>query len=426
LAGNRGGRLDSALAGEVARSLLVDRLDVPPGTFAPPDFAAEPYQTPDGGLGLLPYGSSDLELSTMAALGGRAKVDGPRLASYVRSVYESDKETRERRMIALAGLGALGEPVLPELRAASTNPHLTIRERLFVGIGAARAGDARTARAVIDDLIASHGESVDGRTRLRVGDTADDITSATALAAVLAASVGDERAPGLWAYVSANPPAETVLDLDAVTYVTATLDWLKFEPARFAWSLGEERTTVDLAPGATAAFTLSPSQLDDFVIERLDGSIGVSTSWREPVDPDTLAPDPDVSISRSLHGTGALSADDLVMVRLILTFEPGAARTCNEVTDHVPSGLVPVGNLAAWVDPNSEQPTLLYTLPYSQANQIVRWCAQPTVSNRIVELRYYARVITPGRYAWEPSIVDSATASGHATVSHADTIEIRE
>ena len=423
VAGDRGGRLDNALAAEVARSLLVDRYHVAPDMVPASDFAVEPYQTPDGGLALLPYASSDLEVSTLAALAGRAQIDGPRLEAYLRFIQETDP-SRERRMIALAGLAGLGAPVLPELRSAATDSQLTVRERLYVGIGAARAGDARLARDVIQDLVARYGEQSGDRIRLRVGTTADDTTTATALMAVLAASVGDDRATSFWAYVSANPPTEVVLDLQAVAYVAATLDWLEPAPARFAWSLGQERTTVDLAPGATVAFSLTPSQLAVFTIELVDGRIGVSTSWRGAADPGATEPDPDVSVDRSMTPAGRLSSGDLVIVRLRVTFSAHAPRTCHEVTDHVPSGLVPIGNLAAWAEPDSGGAQSRFILPYAQAGQVVRWCAEPTAKTRVVELRYYARVITPGLYAWEPSVVDSETAAGRATVTHGGTIQI--
>ena len=107
-----------------------------------------------------------------------------------------------------------------------------------------------------------------------------------------------------------------------------------------------------------------------------------------------------------------------------MTFSSRAANQCHEVIDHVPSGLVPVGNLAAWVDPNADEPRPEFVSPYSQESQIVRWCAEPSKLRRSVELRYYARVITPGRFAWEPSIVDSATDAGHATLTKAATIEV--
>ena len=127
-----------------------------------------------------------------------------------------------------------------------------------------------------------------------------------------------------------------------------------------------------------------------------------------------------------MESAGKLSADDLVTVRLIVTFKPGAAKTCHEVIDHVPSGLVPVGNLAAWIDPDSEETRLPYTLPYLQTSQTVRWCAEPSRTSRVVELRYFARVITPGSYVWEPSIVDSATAGGRASLTAGSTIDIRQ
>jgi uncharacterized protein YfaS (alpha-2-macroglobulin family) len=40
-------------------------------------------------------------------------------------------------------------------------------------------------------------------------------------------------------------------------------------------------------------------------------------------------------------------------------------------------------------------------------------------------LRYFARVITPGRYVWEPAIVESRTAPDRAAMTKEVAIRIR-
>ena len=151
LAAGGGARLDRGLAADIARSILArsfgtqEAIDVG-GTFDPTRYQSDN----DGGLALLPYSSSDLELSTLVALMAPDRVDRSRLGSYLRSIRSATDETRERQIFALAGLAALGDPLIPEIRTAAADPDLTDRERLMLGLGAAAIGDATTARTIAD------------------------------------------------------------------------------------------------------------------------------------------------------------------------------------------------------------------------------------------------------------------------------------
>ena len=40
-------------------------------------------------------------------------------------------------------------------------------------------------------------------------------------------------------------------------------------------------------------------------------------------------------------------------------------------------------------------------------------------------LRYYARVVTPGTYAWEPAVAESRSQDGRASLTPARKIVIR-
>jgi hypothetical protein len=157
LTGVESARLERTLAAAVAATIASERFD-----FAEPvsssEFDGETFQTGEGGLGILPYAGADLEASALAALVAPDRFDVDRLEQYLSSVAASDKETRERRNVALAGLGGLRAAVLPRIRAAAADPALTVRERLWLGLGAAALGDAATARSIGASLEAEHGE----------------------------------------------------------------------------------------------------------------------------------------------------------------------------------------------------------------------------------------------------------------------------
>ena len=425
LAEGGGARLDRGLAAEVARSILArsfgstDASDVG-GTFDPTR-----YQGDDGGLALLPYSSSDLELSTLVALMAPEGVDRAHLGSYLREIRTATDETRERQTFALAGLAALGDPLIPALRLAAADPNLTDRERLMLGLGAAASGDAATARTIAATLIADHGERAGDQARLRVGTTSDDITEATALMAVLLADLGDHRAPAFWAYVADNPGVDRLDVLPAVAFVGHELERLPVTPAAFTYRIGGATTHVDLEPGRAFELDLTAAELATLTIEPITGTLGVTTTWQAPIAPTDVAADPDMTLARTSR-PATVGSGDLVVVTLDVTFDAQAAAGCHQVTELVPSGLTPVGSLAVWPDTEDDgTSTFVDTVfPYDQSGPRVFFCAAPDPRYPTIHLRYVARVVTPGTYAWEPAIAASRSHAGQAAMTSAGTIVI--
>ena len=418
-------RLERRLAATVAASLVRDRYGLADAaTLA--EFDRATYQRDDGGVGILPYSSSDVGTSALVALVAPDRIDGDRLAEYLSEVISDPKATRERRLFALAGLAGLHEPVLPRVRAAAADPDLTVREQLMLGLGAAALGDAATARTIAARLVSQSAEVTADLARLRVGKTSADITAATALMAMLTAATGDVLAPRFWATIEADPGTEAPYALHAVGFVTRLLERGALRAASFAYTIGETRETVALDPGDTFHLSLAPMQFAALTIEPLSGRVGVTTSWAESVKPSAVPKDPDIKISRKITPSGTVGAAKLVRVDLTVELGPKAPTGCHLVTDLVPSGLVPVGHLEGWVDPNQEEVvrrTVDY--PFAQVGQRVSFCAERTAKSRVAHLRYFARVVTTGTYAWEPAIAESRTKAGRAALTGATVVRIR-
>jgi hypothetical protein len=420
-------RLERALAASVASSLARDRLDLG-DSVGTVDFDGTKYQTPDRGLAILPFASSDLETTGLAALVAPDRFDRPGLRSYLSNVAGDSRDTRERRNYALAGQAGLGAPVLPAIRAAASDPGLTVRERLMLGLGAAALGDGALARSIAASLIDGFGESVADQARLRVGDSPDDVAAATALMAMLTASIGDPLAPRFWAYVEANPGKETSHELQAVGFVTRMLDHIALTPAAFAYEIGGKRTVVELDRGETFQMAVTRDQLASLTIEPISGEIGATTSWREPVAASAFEPDPDITIEREVTPRGTIKPADLVTVDLLVDLGADAPAGCHTVTDLAPSGLVPVGSLRAWIDPDADQTAASdATYPYAQMGQRVFFCAEwvPATPSGNVRLRYVARVVTAGTYTWEPAVVESRTGANRAALTAPTIVAIR-
>ena len=419
-----GARFEQAFSAAMANGILVDRFKIDAEALDATTFAVDRYQGNDG-ISILPYASADLELSAFVAIVGPDRVNRGRLGSYLRAIAAATDATRERKALATAGLAGLGDPVLPEIQRLAADPGLTVRERLYVGIGAAAAGDIRTARSVAAALIAAGGEQVGTVARLRAGSSAADTTTATALMAVLAAMIGDDRAPAFWEYVTANPDPDQLQSLRGLAFVSASLQRVGHEPASFAWTVDGKRAVVDLAGGNAFQMSLTPSQAATLSIERVSGSIDVLAGWRDATVPSAFQPDPDVTIERSIRPSPTVDASDLVVVDLHVSYRNLAAKGCHDVVELVPSGLTPVGPSAAWVDPNTERSAYVDAYgPYDQSASTVRFCASPDTSFPDQTLRYFARVITPGTYVWEPAIVQSVSQTGRAALTPATSITI--
>ncbi len=429
LAGETGVRLDQALSAELARSALISVFRVEAATLPASGVVGQRYQKPGGGVSLLPYGGVDLQLTSMVAIVAPDRFDRVGLASYLSDVLADPKSTRERRAYALAGLAGLGRPVLRDIRARAEATDLTIRERLILGLGAAALGDGATARSIERALADEYLESLGEQARLRVGSTPDDMTTASAMMAVLAAWNGSAIAPALWDYVTANAAEDEFLGLHGVAFATRMLARSSAKPARFAYAVAGKREVIDLAQGDAFSLTLSAAQRATLAFEALSGDIGVASTWQEPTKATSFTTDPDVSIRREVKPSGKIDTGDLVRVDLMVTFGPRAASGCRQVTDLVPSGLFAVGILADWPGARDEDeapsPPAGVTSPYEQAGQRVSFCAEPTTKRRTVDLRYYTRVVTPGTYRWEPAIVQASGASDRASLTSGRTVTVR-
>jgi hypothetical protein len=422
LAGSAGARVDQALAADLAREMLIEEFQRDPSKLPPSSFDGSRYQTNDGQVALLPYSGGDLGLTARVALVAPDRFDGARLRQALNSVRDDAQATRERKLLALAGLASLGDPVLPAIRDAAADPDLTVRERLYLALAAASAGDDATARTIERELLGSAGERLGPWLRLRVGDDLDDTIEATSLLALVAAGVGDPLAISLQAYVDANPPSESLTSLEQVTFARALLARLPAAPARFAYTVEGRRAVVDLEAAGSFNLTLTPTQALTLRLEPLGGEVAVATSWQVPATTAEMTRDPAVTIERTITPAGEIGDDQTVAVTLSVRLGAQSLRGCYSVTDLVPSGLVPVARLETW--PNEEEEATDIVPPYLIQGQRVEFCAYRDSRRPTVRLRYIAHVVSTGVFVWEPSIIQASEAAQSGSFTAEQSISI--
>jgi hypothetical protein len=397
LATARSARFDRSLAADLARAILIDEYGVDPATLPATSFDVFAYQR--GLIALLPYASGDLELSALAALVASDRLDAASLRSSALDAASAPESTRERRIVALALLAALGDAVLDELRSYAP-AELTIREQLWLALGVAAAGDELGARTIERELLEAYGQRFGPWVRLEVGSSLEDTLEAAGLLLVLSSRLGEPFARDVARYLADHPSRWRSFALHQVAYVQAMLERLPSAAARFAWTVGGERHEVELEPGEAYPMVLTAAQRATLALESLAGELAVVATWTSS---DTPLPTGDqVTISRTIMPANDAPDNRLVRVVITVSFAAQAPASCWQITDIAPSGLAPLQRRWAWEDNEDGLG------PYEIEAGRLSWCASPRSDERTFS--YVARVVTPGTYRWEPAVIRSAYA----------------
>jgi hypothetical protein len=413
LAYTSGDRVDQALARDLAGQMLAAYFDEGPPPA--PSFNGSAYQTRSGGIAILPFADADLTLSARIAALAPERFGHQGLNRFLRSILDDEDETRERAILALYGLSALGENVLSDVRRVADLEGLSLRERLYAGLAAAELGDLRTAETLYRSVLGEAGEARGTEVRVNAGADQDDVLEATSLAAILGASVADNAAPGLEGYVAANATRDILLELEQLSFLSAALPRLASEPVRFSYSLGGERVEAQLARGGSKALFVGPDALQQLNLTVSEGTAGVAQAVPVPIDPAAARPDPGMSIRRT-YGRTTIAQADVVRITITASLGPKAADGCYRVTDILPSGLKAVTEPYRRGIRDDK-----VTYPYSVAGQRVSFCVYKPNGTVV----YYARVIAPGSYTAEPATVQNLRAQEVVAFTAPTPVQIR-
>ncbi|HJX61668.1 MAG TPA: Ig-like domain-containing protein [Dehalococcoidia bacterium] len=388
----------------------------------PESFVPSQYQTPEGGIAIFPYADDDLALSAELASLAPDLFDRQGLRNYFWNVVDDPNEGRDRVIIALYGLAALGEPVLFQVQDLLQAVDLSPMEALSLGLAALELGDGESARGAYDSVLTKYGEVRDPYVRVKAGVDQDDILEATSLAAILGAALGDTYHEGLFRYVTDTHTKDILIHLEELLYLSRLLPTLSPEPVRFAFVLDGERREVELASGRTQSLELSPDELAAIRFEDIEGQIAVTSLFAVEASPSDLASDTSISLQREYSAGGGVTTEfvqaDVVKVTIRYSLGATPFDGCYQVTDYLPSGL----RLITQPYRRGIYDTNLW-YPYVVEGQKVSFCVtNDPMSKPIV---YYARVVSRGEYQAEPAIVQSLRSFEIANLSESATVTIR-
>ena len=421
------GRADQFLAAAIARQVLADTFAMPTDTLAADDVDLASFQTPDGGVALVPYASADAELSSLAALAGDPRVNATTLEQYLRDVAEGSKPTTTRHLAALAGLAALDQPVLGEIRRTAADTTLSATKRTWLALGAFAGGDEALAAQLERSILAKNGEQQGPWVRLALNSAETSITT-TALLAIVASGLGDPLAAGMDAYVEAYPPSDTLVDLQRALAARLWAERTPGAPATLSMTVDGSTRKIAVQPDAPTWLTLTPAQLASASLTPGTGQVIVTSDWEGPLDPTSLHRDGITTFKREVTPSGPVPIDGVVTVRYTVELNADADAGCWLVTDLVPSGLAPIGvGTNGWFGEDEEEASAAQDeTPWQVDGQRVDFCVERDPKRPVVTLRYIARVVSPGTYRWEPAVIQSSIVREHGAVVPAATTVITD
>jgi hypothetical protein len=420
-----GDRVDQKLARVVSADLLRQYFGETPATE---DFKGSVYQTDDGGIALLPYASSDFELSAKVAFAASGYFDKPRLTSYFYKILTADDSTREQVGVALFALSGLDEPILVQTEKFAALPDLKDKEKLYAAIALSRLGDTETARGIYNEIMKAKGEKMDPYLRVKESDNKDEILSLTSLAAILAGSLGIADNEQLWNYVRHNYTEEILIDLEKLIYVSETLPRLAPGAVSFTVNLPGQKIDKSLEHGDRFRMQVTAADLAAISFSNIKGQVGLVSSYSAPEA--NIAPQNDsyVSLRREYYANGvktdAFKESDIIEIRIYPVFKAASPDSGYQVTDLLPSGLAI--NTGLYYRGDNYSCSNYY--PFDISGQTVKFYISKDYLNSPNCGRdyfsYYARVINPGQYKAEPAIIQSLASSEVKNYTNADTITI--
>lgn len=366
------------------------------------------YQQSDGGLSLLPYSSSDLELTAKLASLVKGMVNTTQLKEYFYNSLET--ETVSNKIKALYGLSVLKEPVLLELEKVTNIDNLRVKDLIYLALAYCELGDISTAELIFQNRIGSYIEKFEPYYRVNTEGDKDDILEVTSLCAYLASKIKAPESEGLYEYCLKNYTKDILISVEKLLYISNALENQESMEGKITYSLAGKTNTVTLSNGASHYISLLPSQLADFKITDVEGKVSVVSIFKDD-DLESSKLDEQITVKRTyLHTNGiplssnTLKQGDIIKVKLEWNISNTAQDGSYLITDYLPSGLKP------------------YNSYWNTEGQMIRFYAYNRSSVRYIE--YYARVISPGTYTAQGPTIQSMVSTSSINIGKTETVTI--
>ncbi|WP_010245975.1 dockerin type I domain-containing protein [Acetivibrio cellulolyticus] len=370
------------------------------------------YQKADGGLSLLPYSESDLELTAKLTKLAKSMVNTQSLKDYYYNILDSSTLAEDKAK-ALYGLSVLNEPVLLTLENLAQIDNLNVKALMYIALAYCELGDISTAEQIYNNRIYPLVENFEPYYRVNTSGDKDNILEATSLCSYLAAQLQKPECEGLYEYCEKNYAKDILLNTEKLMFISTQIEKRIDAVGKVTYSLNGEEKTVTFENGSSYCLSLLPSQLAGLKITNVEGAVSAVSIFKEDIL-ETGNVDEDISVTRTYmftNGTplssNTLKQGDVIKVRLDWNMSDTAFDGVYEITDYLPSGLKPYNSYY-----NTEGQKISFYIYNS-----TYWKYQTYIE-------YYARVISPGTYTAQGPIIQGKTSRDNINCGKTEIVTI--
>ncbi len=383
------------------------------------------YQKSDGGFGILPYSESDVKLSSLLATVLKDEAGARMLKQYFYSLVYG--EPGRVNAPALYGLAVMGEPVLVDLNKAIKVTNLTFEDSLYLALAFEALGETHVARGIYNEKITPVLENMNPYVRVKNSDNIDVILKDTALAAVLASKLNIADKDGMFLYITNNYSKKELMNAEKLLYVMEECNKLSASDVEFTYEYDGKTYAESLKGGGGVAVTVPSVKLPELKIIKVSGEASVVSVFKAPLT-EQVQTDGNISVNRRFYDyktgteTTEFKQNDIVKVVLEWNTDDTSMDSCYEITDFAPSGLKPLESpYQAGIRP--EKGAMWWFRNTDGQKVTFNVCRDAKQKEPLV---YYARVVSPGTFKADGTIIQGTLVKDSINFGDKATIRITE
>jgi uncharacterized protein YfaS (alpha-2-macroglobulin family) len=421
-----GNRVDQKLPAQIASQLLAQYFECNDMADMDTSFRLSDYQTMDGGIALLPYGSSDSNISALIGAMSLEGIDENRIKQYLYTqLYDDTLPGLKGNM--LYALAAMKEPVLLDIDQAAKTENMDVMDAVFLALAYCELGEQSKAEQLYNDKIMIKAQNYDPYLRIDTGKDNEDITEATLMAAILASRLDKAEKSKLYGYAVYNSTPDILTNLQKLLYIREEIEKYEGGSVKFTYSYLGEKQTRELQNGESFRLEIPSAKVSEFTIESVEGNIALASMFKRSVSQvygtdDSIRIDRTYGLREGSEKTNTFRPNDIVRVELTVEMGAKAMDGGYEVTDYLPSGLKPIEN--PWdygIKPDNK-----YICFREMDGQKVTFYVYNDEKNKTKSFHYYARVINPGVYQADAPVIQGITSRNSINIGKTDTITIEK
>ncbi len=359
------------------------------------------YQTDDGGIAVLKYGSSDPVLSAKICSIGKNMFDQSALKSYFYRLISNRDSTAEAVAAAYWGLSSLNEPVLIDVKNLLNSSSISIKEKVYLALALAELGDCSKAKEYYKEITSKYGKNAALLYYIDMGSSRDDTMEFTALCSLIAYKINAPEKLPMVRYIESSETTELLTNLEKLYVVQNNIPDCR-QTGKFTYLLDGKSKEIIINKNEKFEMVLTAEKLQNIKFSNVQGDIYVMSTYTGPVTDLAASGTNVLKLTRDYSVNKVLSTSfkqsDLIQINLKFDFNSSAPDGFYEITDILPSGLKYVSatkyDPKFWYPSRTEGQKVVFYYYYNKK--------QPQPGKTIT---YYARAAMPGMFTSDSAVI---------------------